>query len=142
MSKVLVRLIVVALSALALVAPSAQALPSTSHTITQIGTVTTGGFTVSGLSASELGQSGTVVINGTTVTISCVSVLPSGPGLHLAGMFGVDVSGLGWYILVRQPTPVTGVVLVSNNPGATPWCSAGDWPFTSPPNTGTFLITP
>lgn len=122
--------------------PAAQAVPSTSHVVTQIGSVTTGSVTIAGLSASEAAQTGTATVNGLPLAITCVSVMVSGPGLHLAGLSGVDTSGTAWYILLRQPTPATALVLASNNPAASPWCNAGDWPFSTPPATGTFLITP
>lgn len=107
-------MLMAALGAATLTTPTpASAHPSPAHTINGSGMAGANPVTV--LSANQLTDTGVVLIGSTTVALSCVEVIPSGPTTHLAGMYGTG-GGLAWTITIRQSS--AGDYLIVNN---APW---------------------
>lgn len=113
---------------------SAQAIPSGAHTVNGAGVA--GPFTLVGLTASEASQTGSVLVNGTPFTISCVFVMVSGPGLHYATMFATG-GGMALSISVRESAAADTLLVAP--PSASGSCGSGN---AGALGTGIFLIAP
>lgn len=125
------------LASAALIPATGQAHPGPAHTINGSGTAGLNSVTVTG--ASQLTDTGTVLIGMTTVTLSCVEVISSGPTTHLVGMYGTG-GGLQWTITIRQSS-VGDYLIVNNAPTANPTnanlCAIGN---VGASGLGTFLV--
>ncbi|HEX9696497.1 MAG TPA: hypothetical protein VGB64_09330 [Actinomycetota bacterium] len=105
-----------ALAVATMVPATSSAHPGPAHTINGWGMAGIDPVTVIG--ADQMLDTGTVMVGSTTITLSCVEVIASGPTTHLVGMFGTG-GFTKWTITIRQ-SAAGDYLIVNNLPIATP----------------------